>query len=147
MNCANEPRSRRLPPKVSDGPYVWRDGHSGTHWTIGPYQVAMRLDWFGAEPKDGATYAMLQICRTDGGSVIDWRDMQQIKTQLLGAEWEAVEMFPAESRLKDPSNARYLWGCSRQLPLGLPGGRVVTDSCGVPQRPGSEVLNCTQDES
>lgn len=137
MNIANEPRSVRLPSPSGRRPYRWRDGSLGIELDVGPYQVAVRWDWLGAEPKDGSTYAMLQIARSDGGSVVDWRHLQQIKTDVLGPEWEAVEIFPAESRLKDPSNARYLWCCSRQLPFGLPGGRIVLDAheAVAPQRP------------
>lgn len=39
----------------------------------------------------------------------DWRDMQRIKNELVGPEVEAVEMFPAESRLMDTANQFHLW--------------------------------------
>lgn len=80
---------------------------------------------------------MIQVCRADGGSVFDWRDLQQIKNYVCGDEWSAVEVFPPESRLKDPSNARYLWCCKDPLKFGLPGGRVVFDAheSFAPQRP------------
>lgn len=138
MNIANEPASRTLPYPSEIRPYVWQGGAIGKECDIGPYLVAVRWDWLGAEPKkDGATYAMLLISRFDGGSVVDWRDMQQIKNIVLGDEWEGVEIFPAESRLKDPSNARFLWCCNRALPFGLPGGRAVCDAheAVAPQRP------------
>jgi hypothetical protein len=63
--------------------------------------------------------------------------MQEIKNLVCGPEWEAVEIFPAESRLKDPSNARYLWASKAVLPFGLPGGRIVIDGelSIAPQRP------------
>lgn len=90
----------------------------------------------GIEPK-GSTVAMLQVCRADGASVFDWRHLQDIKNLVCGDEWEACEIFPAESRLKDPSNARYLWASRSPLPFGLPGGRVVMDAneAFAPQRP------------
>lgn len=137
MNYAKELPSARLPEAVSVGPYRWKDGTLGREYDVGPYQVCVRWDWLGAEPKDGRGYAVLQICRADGGSVFDWRDLQQIKNLVVGATWEAVEVFPAEERLKDPSNARYLWACSSGFPFGLPGGRVVLDAheAAAPQRP------------
>ena len=136
MNIAKEQPSKRLPTAHMVGPYVFSDGTPGVEYDIGPYQVCIRWDWLGAERGD-ATYALLQICREDGGSVFDWRDMQQIKSRLLGDEWEAVEIYPAESRLKDPSNARYLWACNKPFPFGLPGGRLVLDAkhAFAPQRP------------
>lgn len=136
MNLANEAPSVRLPSPTSVRPYRFQDGVMGKDMDIGPYQVCVRWDWLGAEPK-GSTVALIQLCRSDGGSVVDWRHMQEIKNLVCGPEWEAVEIFPAESRLKDPSNARYLWASKAALPFGLPGGRVVLDAheAFAPQRP------------
>lgn len=39
----------------------------------------------------------------------DWRDMQRIKNELVGPECEAIELFPAESRLVDTSNQYHLF--------------------------------------
>lgn len=39
----------------------------------------------------------------------DWRDFQRIKNELVGPEHEAVELYPAESRLIDTSNQYHLW--------------------------------------
>jgi len=39
----------------------------------------------------------------------DWRHFQKIKNELLGPEEEAVELYPAESRLVDLSNEYSLW--------------------------------------
>jgi hypothetical protein len=39
----------------------------------------------------------------------DWRDFQRIKNELVGPEHEAVELYPAESRLVDTSNQFHLW--------------------------------------
>jgi hypothetical protein len=51
----------------------------------------------------------LGIASHDGCARHDWRDFQAIKNQLAGEECEAVELFPAESRLLDPSNYYTLW--------------------------------------
>lgn len=134
MNLANEAPSTTLPPMTNHAVYVWGDGAVGFEADVGPYQVAVRWDW-GAVKRGGL--AMIQVCRADGGSVFDWRDLQQIKNRVLGDEWEAVELYPAESRLKDPSNARYLWCAKGGFPFGLPGGRCVLDAQQAfgPQRP------------
>ena len=50
----------------------------------------------------------LSIRRNDRKPSMDWRDMQWIKNQLLGPEIEAVQIFPAESRLMDAANQYYL---------------------------------------
>ncbi len=51
----------------------------------------------------------LGIASHDGSARHDWRDYQAIKNQLAGAECEAFELYPAESRLLDPSNYYTLW--------------------------------------
>lgn len=137
MNYANEEASTPVGSVTRVAPYTWSDGSKGIEKDIGDYQVCVRWNWGPETPKDGQSYAMLQICRADGGSVFDWRHLQEIKNVVLGDEWEAVEIFPAESRLKDPSNARYLWASSRRLPFGLPGGRIVltSEQAMAPQRP------------
>jgi hypothetical protein len=69
----------------------------------------------------GPDNAMLHINirRRDGGAIFDWRHMQQIKNELAGAEREAFQLFPAESRKVDTSNKYHLWvlpeGVSMQI--------------------------------
>jgi hypothetical protein len=41
-----------------------------------------------------------------------WRDLQRIKNDLVGPECEAVQLFPAESRLVDTSNQYHLYVCN-----------------------------------
>ncbi len=70
----------------------------------------------------------LTIRRRDGGITIPWQDKQRIKNELVGEECEAVELFPAESRLLDLAAAFHLW-CAPQgerLPIGFDGGRTAT---------------------
>jgi hypothetical protein len=51
----------------------------------------------------------LDIRRHDGGTCKEWRDFQHIKNELVGPEFEAIELFPAESRLIDTANQYHLW--------------------------------------
>jgi len=51
----------------------------------------------------------LSIKRLDKESIHDWRDLQTIKNMLASPEREAVELYPAETRLVDSSNQYYLW--------------------------------------
>lgn len=39
----------------------------------------------------------------------DWRHLQQIKNELVGPEYEAVELYPAQSRVVDVANQTHLW--------------------------------------
>jgi len=50
----------------------------------------------------------LSIKRRDKAPVHDWRDLQAIKNALCGPEAEAVELYPAESRLVDSANQYHL---------------------------------------
>ncbi|MDP9301597.1 MAG: hypothetical protein M3P43_12015 [Actinomycetota bacterium] len=51
----------------------------------------------------------LRIRKQNMEPVRDWRDLQRIKNELAGPEREAVQVFPAESRLADTSNNYHLW--------------------------------------
>jgi hypothetical protein len=51
----------------------------------------------------------LSIRRNDRHWTRDWRHFQRIKNELVGEEREAVELYPAESRLVDAANQYHLW--------------------------------------
>jgi hypothetical protein len=58
-----------------------------------------------------------------------FRDLQRIKNELVGPECEAVEVYPAESRLVDTSNQYHLWvfdDPTFRYPFGFD-SRLVTD--------------------
>lgn len=80
----------------------------------------------------------LSIKRRDKRSLHDWRDIQRIKNELVGAEFEAVEIYPAESRLHDTANQYHLWvfADGYKLPIGF-ADRQVSEvmSHGSVQRP------------
>jgi len=51
----------------------------------------------------------LSIKAHDKRCVHDWRDMQRIKNEIVGVESEAMELYPAESRLMDEANQFHLF--------------------------------------
>jgi len=51
----------------------------------------------------------LNICRHDERPCLNWEHFQQIKNEIVGTECEAVELFPAQSRLVDAGNVYHLW--------------------------------------
>lgn len=57
----------------------------------------------------GERVVHLSIKRNDRKPMRDWRDLQRIKNELVGYECEAVELFPADSRLVDTANQYHLW--------------------------------------
>ena len=68
----------------------------------------------------GSGWEHLSIKRNDRGAVLDWRHLQQIKDEICGPDREAVELFPAASRLLDAANQRHLWvyPAGKCFPLG-----------------------------
>ena len=72
----------------------------------------------------------LSIKRNDREAFHDWRVMQQIKNAICGREAEAIELYPAESRLVDTANQYHLWAFMNdgdRLPFGF-SDRVVFDA-------------------
>lgn len=84
------------------------------------YQCVLR-EW-----PDGYTH--LSIKRHDRMAARDWRHMMQIKNEVVGPEREAVELFPAESRLVDTANEYHLWVLpeGERFPFGYSSRSVFT---------------------
>jgi len=78
-------------------------------WFNDIYHVTLRRR--EKDPVFGSSAGMIQlgINTHDGTARHDWREFQAIKNQLAGPETEAFELYPAESRLLDPSNYYSLW--------------------------------------
>jgi hypothetical protein len=81
----------------------------GEHWYSSQYQVVKRK--YSFDPVFGSRSGMiyLGISNYDQTARHDWRHFQEIKNQLAGPDWEAIEVYPAEDRLVDPSNEFLLW--------------------------------------
>jgi len=114
----------------------WPIFKNGDAWD--DYQVQVR---WGAESAEVAgtggdgfpEMVWLSIKRIDKGVMHDWRHLQEIKNMIVGPEHEAVELYPAESRLTDTANQYHLW-VLRSPTLRFPFGfdrRVVQDDPAV----------------
>ena len=78
-------------------------------------------------------------------AITDFRDFQRIKTELVHPDAEAMQMYPAESRLVDTCNQYHLWVFAPYsedmdwptIPVGYFYGRDVADDApdGCNQRP------------
>lgn len=71
----------------------------------------------------------LSIKLIDKSPVHDWRHLQEIKNRLIGPEFEAVEIYPAETRVVDTANQYHLWAFGDPTTLkeiGFQQGRNVT---------------------
>ncbi len=74
----------------------------------------------------------LSIKRNDKNPMHDWRDLQRIKNEILGDEEEAMELYPAESRLVDTANQYHLWCFVGQpAPFGYKSERCVMEDVGT----------------
>jgi hypothetical protein len=80
--------------------------------------------------------AWLSIKRNDRQIIHDWRELQRIKNEIMGEECEAVEIYPAESRLHDTANQYHLWcfAPGYKLPFGYM-SRFVADETNDPNSP------------
>jgi hypothetical protein len=106
-------------------------------WMSDVYNVTLRRHEI--DPVFGSRGGMIQlgINAIDGSARHDWRDFQAIKNQLAGEECEAFELYPAESRLLDPSNYYTLWCFPglRRIKVGQPVREVRdADEALAPQR-------------
>jgi hypothetical protein len=98
-------------------------------------------------------YVHLSFNRCGGGGIGPerWRDFQRIKNELVGPEHEAVELYPAETRVRDTSNTYHLWVLDKPFPLakfdiGFWGPRTVLDRA-PGSITGSEQLPLDPDQS
>jgi hypothetical protein len=51
----------------------------------------------------------LSVKRNDSAAIHNWQDLQQIKNDICGEEREALELYPAMSRIVDCENQYHLW--------------------------------------
>lgn len=126
--------SRRWHKLVMDKQQVV-DGINVEFWSNDIYSVTVRR-FDNGWPLGGGPYLQIGIHSSDGSARHDWRDFQNIKNDVHHAEWEAIELYPAESRLLDPSNYYMLW-CAPDIKVGKFVGRQIADEtdCIAPQRP------------
>ena len=97
-------------------------GPDREQWENEEYHVF--LDKYQPPPMQHVKVWELSILRKDHGTVHDWRDLQAIKTALVGEEFEAIELYPAESRVIDVANEAHLFA------LMTENGKPVTVSIG-----------------
>lgn len=80
------------------------------------YQVTVYID--DVEPFGRVAHLSFKV--HDRQPHHDWRDLQRIKNEICGPEHDAVEIYPAESKLVDTSNQYHLWVFNHyKLPFGF----------------------------
>lgn len=89
------------------------------------YQVAVYPPMTG-EPFGRIVH--LSIKTHDRAARHDWRDLQRIKNEVVGPEFDAVEIYPDEHHVVDMANQYHLWVfLDYKLPFGFKDGRMVAD--------------------
>lgn len=86
-----------------------------TTWLNQIYQVHIRkVSAMPSGSADALAFVHLSIKRRDREpvGVEQFRHFQRIKNDLVGPECEAIEIYPAESRLVDTANQYHLWVCT-----------------------------------
>ena len=90
------------------------------------YQVQVARDGGKGSPFGPCVWLSIKLLDKLAGH--DWRDFQRIKNELVGEEAEAVEIYPAESRLVDTANQYHLWCFPKfKFPFGFR-ERVVSEA-------------------
>lgn len=120
---------------TTSSPYKFADRE--TFWANSHYLV-FRREFLN---EDGTVALVHLSMRTVENDVRhDWREMQRVKNELCGTDWEAAELYPSEDRVVDMANQWHLWAFPFVLPFGFPAGiRSEPDDfeSGVAQRPGA----------
>lgn len=105
---SNEAPSRIMPPPKIYPNKTQLEGRLVDWWDNGFYTGHIRR--YGAGfPIGNGPFCIISIVAHDQTARHDFREFQQLKNHLVGAEWEGIELYPAESRLQDPSNCFYLF--------------------------------------
>jgi hypothetical protein len=105
------------------------ESERSTIWINDKYQVVRKL-LPAKEQNLIADVYWLSIKRLDKEPIHDWRDLQQIKNELVDPEIEMWECYPKESQLVDTANQYHLWGfatTTKIIPFGFTDGRKVID--------------------
>jgi hypothetical protein len=101
----------------ADDPSVVLDKRPAAIFRNSRYQVTV---YIREEVQPFGTVAHLSFKVHDKQAHHDWRDMQRIKNEICGPECDAVEVFPAESKLVDAANQYHLFVFQEfRLPFGF----------------------------
>lgn len=131
-NPAARPKDKPWTPfercqQIPTGEYMWLNSR---FTVIVGLRGGDHVTWEGMR---GDFDAHLSYRRNDRSSDrITWRDVQRMKAELCGSESEALEMYPAESRVLDGANQRHLLVWRADSPnrpqYGFHTGRQVSDN-------------------
>jgi hypothetical protein len=99
------PFERTLPSEDARIEALNRKDPPAAYFYNSRYQVTV---YEGRMPPPYGRIVHLSFKTHDRQARHDWRDMQRIKNELVGEEFDAVEVYPAESKLVDLCNQYHL---------------------------------------
>lgn len=88
--------NRRLLLKLPSAPPDLIDAWCNDHFAVQLFELD-GLQWLSVSK------------HTEGTSPLTWAELQRIKSELVGPEREAVQVFPRESELVDQAEMYHLW--------------------------------------
>ena len=117
-------QARAVDPKAYDHMRAEFDSGECVLFHNSMFHVHLRY-LHGAGNHDG--WLHLSIRHNDRRPIRDWRQFQRIKNELAGEQREALEIYPAESRLVDEANSYHLWvmPTGEKVPVGWDVGRLT----------------------
>jgi hypothetical protein len=120
------PKARDLDPTFYDK--CQAEFASGQMTLYANDHVVVHLRVLDDAGRDG--WVHLSIRHHNRSAIRDWRMFQRIKNELMGDDREAIELYPAESRMVDEANSYHLWVAPKGVtfPVGFDEGRLVGDS-------------------
>ena len=118
-------------PTLRTAKRIFEDSCDDVWYANNLYQVNVNYEHWDEDNKDGLIH--LSIKNHERTTYIPWQDKQWIKNDICGDEMEAVEIFPAESRMVNTANQYHLWVMNK-VPFGFPAGLRL----GSEDQPGGE---------
>ena len=88
------------------------------------YQATVDYSKWDAKSREGYIYISLKNHKRTTN--VSWQHKQWIKNDICGEEMEAMELFPAESRLVNTANQYHLWVLDK-IPFGF-NKRIVSSA-------------------
>ena len=79
----------------------------GEEWWRNSFYTVFRKE---LEPDEGSNGPVrLDIRRNDGKAIREWKHLQRVKNEIVGAEREAVEIFPPQSMVTSMDHQHHLF--------------------------------------
>ena len=112
-------------PTLKDAKELYKNSCSEVWYANDIYQAAVDYSaWENVDANKPGRCIWLSIKNHEKTTEIPWQHKQWIKNDICGEEMEAMELFPAESRLVNTANQYHLWVFD-QIPIGF-NGRLIS---------------------